>query len=125
MRSRGAGRERTRWDGEGWLTQSTAAARARALRNANVRKEKKGKEGMRSFHCSREDKAALKRRGRGAIADASPAAVWAPGVTVPSTGEPLFTRLNNFDSSLTRSNSKFHIETWNLTKIKDVHGTTK
>ena len=54
----------------GWPAQSSAAARARALRDASVRKEKKGKEGMRSFQCSREDKAVLRRRGRGAIADA-------------------------------------------------------
>ena len=43
---------------------------ARALRDASARKEKKRKEGMRSFQCSREDKAALRCRGRGAIADA-------------------------------------------------------
>src|SRR6185312_9769561 len=55
----------------GWPVQSSAAARARALRDASARKEKKGKEGMRSFQCSREDKAAHRRRGRGAIADAA------------------------------------------------------
>ena len=37
--------------------------------------------------------------------------VWPASYTVSSTGDPLFLRLNDFNSNLTNLNSKFHIAT--------------
>ena len=108
-RCSGLEREESRWGGELWPVRRTTTARTRLCSlelDLAPRKEKAGRE--EKVPCSREDKGGAQTPRNAGMSDAwrsSPASTVAGvgmGKTVKTLELSLLTRLNDFNSSLTR-----------------------